>query len=68
MSLIWITCNCAILAHGGKSVLEGPGGRREVSIDDFWLSYMATARQINELAVEVILPPVTEAYIINRNI
>jgi len=29
---------------------------------------MATARQINELAVEVILPPVTEAYIINRNI
>ena len=50
-------CSCAIYALGGALVLHGPGGSREVDIDDFWLSYGVTARQPDELAVELILPP-----------
>jgi len=49
-------CCCAALAHGGKIVLEGSSGRREVDIDEFWKDYMITARQEDELAVEVRLP------------
>ena len=50
-------CSCAIYAIGGVVVLHGPAGRREVDIDDFWLSYGVTARRPDELAVELILPP-----------
>jgi len=46
----------ARVATGARLVLEGPGGRREVDIDDFWLSYGKTARRPNELAVELRLP------------
>ena len=53
-------CSCAILAHGGKVLLENPSGRREVDIDDFWIEYMVTARQPDEIAVEVRLPLVGE--------
>lgn len=49
-------CCCAVLAHGGSIVLEGPGGRREVDIDDFWVDYRMTARKPDELAVELRLP------------
>ncbi len=49
-------CCCAVLALGGSVVLEGPGGRREVDIDDFWLDYRKTARKPDELAVELKLP------------
>ncbi|SIQ03361.1 carbon-monoxide dehydrogenase medium subunit [Aromatoleum tolulyticum] len=50
-------CSCAIYAIGGVVVLQGSSGRREVDIDDFWLSYGVTARRPDELAVELILPP-----------
>jgi len=50
-------CCCAILATGGSVVLEGPKGKREVSIDDFFLKYKETARKSDELAIEVKLPP-----------
>jgi carbon-monoxide dehydrogenase medium subunit len=50
-------CCCAILAHGGCVVLEGPSGRRDIDIDTFWKDYRVTARRENELAVEVRLPP-----------
>lgn len=50
-------CSCAIYAIGGVVVLHGASGRREVDIDDFWLSYGVTARLPDELAVELILPP-----------
>jgi len=53
-------CSCAILALGGTVVLEGPIGRRDVDIDDFWTGYRLTARQSNEIAVEVKLPPIPE--------
>ena len=51
-------CICAILAIGGKVVLRGPKGKREVSIDDFYLKYRETACKNDELAVEIKLPPV----------
>lgn len=50
-------CSCAILALGGTLVLESRSGRREVGIDDFWLSYGVTARRPDEIAVELRLPP-----------
>lgn len=49
-------CCCAVLALGGSVVLEGPDGRREVDIDDFWVDYRMTARKPEELAVELKLP------------
>jgi len=49
-------CCCAVLAYGGSVVLQGPGGKREVPIDDFWVDYRITARESNEVAVELKLP------------
>ena len=50
-------CSCAVLALGGHLILEGPEGRRQVDIDDFWLDYKKTARQPDELAVALVIPP-----------
>lgn len=50
-------CCCAILAHGGCMVLEGPSGQREVDLDTFWKNYRVTARRENEFAVEMRLFP-----------
>lgn len=49
-------CCCAALAIGGSVVLQGPGGTREVDLDQFWLDYRKTARKPDELAVEVKFP------------
>lgn len=49
-------CCCAMLATGGSVVLQGPKGKREVSIDKFFVSYRVTARKADELAIEVKLP------------
>ncbi|MBI2314347.1 MAG: FAD binding domain-containing protein [Betaproteobacteria bacterium] len=51
-------CSCAIYAIGGKLLLQSKTGRREVDVDDLWLSYGVTARMANELAVELLLPAV----------
>lgn len=51
-------CSCAIYAIGGKLVLRSKTGKREVDVDDLWLSYGVTARMADELAVELLLPPV----------
>ena len=50
-------CSCAVLALGGTLVFAGPGGQREVDIDQLWLAYNVTARRPDELAVELRLPP-----------
>jgi carbon-monoxide dehydrogenase medium subunit len=50
-------CCCAALAYGGRLVLEGPQGRREVDLDDFWIDYRVTARREDEIALELRLPP-----------
>ncbi len=49
-------CCCAVLAYGGRVLLRGPAGTREVSIDDFWIDYRVTAREPSELAVELRIP------------
>ena len=49
-------CSCAIYALGGNIVLQGAKGQREVSVDDFWLSYNVTARKAGELAIELKIP------------
>lgn len=49
-------CACALLALGAKIVFEGPAGKREVSIDDFFIDYKKTARKVDELAVEIKIP------------
>ncbi len=49
-------CACALLALGAKIVFEGPRGKREVSIDDFFIDYKVTARKADELAVEIKVP------------
>lgn len=54
-------CCCAVLAIGGKLVLRGPKGKREVSIDDFFIKYKETARKPDEIAVELKLPPMASS-------
>ncbi len=49
-------CACALLAIGAKIVFEGPRGKRDVSIDDFFIDYKKTARKVDELAVEIKVP------------
>src|SRR3712207_6962737 len=43
----------ALLALGGTVVTQGPGGRREIRITEFWLGFFETALQPDELIVEV---------------
>ncbi len=54
-------CCCAMLALGGSVVLESTSGRREVSIDDFFIDYGKIERREDEIAVELKLPPVEDA-------
>jgi len=49
-------CCVAVLALGGKVVLQGAAGKREVDIDNFWTGYRQTARQPFEFAVEFKIP------------
>ncbi|SDC15053.1 carbon-monoxide dehydrogenase medium subunit [Geodermatophilus telluris] len=46
----------ALLALGGTVVVQGPGGRREIPITEFWLGFFETALQPDELIVEVRVP------------
>lgn len=41
---------------GGKMVVEGPSGRREIAADDFFRFHLTTSRQHDELAVEARFP------------
>lgn len=52
-------CSCAVLALGGQVVLQSRAGQRIVDIDDFWISYDVTAREDNELAIEIRIPETT---------
>ncbi len=49
-------CACALLALGAKIIYEGPKGKREASIDDFFLDYKKTDRKVDEIAVEIKVP------------
>ena len=46
----------ALLALGGTVVVQGPGGRREVPITEFWTGFFETALTADELVVEVRVP------------
>ena len=46
----------ALMALRATVVVEGPGGRREISIDDFYRGRMETALSPDELVVEVRVP------------
>ncbi|MBO4255947.1 FAD binding domain-containing protein [Streptomyces griseorubiginosus] len=45
-----------ILALGGELVAQGPRGRRTIAADDFFVDYLQSALEPDELLVEVRLP------------
>lgn len=47
----------AVTALGGRLRLRGPAGERVVSADDFFVTYLTTALEPDELLVAVELPP-----------
>jgi carbon-monoxide dehydrogenase medium subunit len=49
-------CSAAVSALGGTLVMASAQGKREVDIDDLWVSYGTTARADDELAVELQIP------------
>jgi len=48
----------ALLALGGTVVLQGPGGRREVPVTEFWTGFFETAMSPDEMVVELRVPRV----------
>ena len=46
----------ALLALGGTVVVQGPGGRREVPITEFWTGFFERALSPDEMVVEVRVP------------
>jgi len=50
-------CSLALYALGGDLRLKNTTGERDVSLDDFWISYGVTARQNDELAISLLVPP-----------
>jgi CO/xanthine dehydrogenase FAD-binding subunit/aerobic-type carbon monoxide dehydrogenase small subunit (CoxS/CutS family) len=46
----------ALVALGGAVVVEGPGGRREISADELFAGFLATTLDPGELVVEVRFP------------
>ncbi len=46
----------ALLALGGTVVVQGPSGRRDIPITEFWLGFFETALAEDELIVEVRVP------------
>ncbi|MBB3677911.1 FAD binding domain-containing protein [Modestobacter versicolor] len=46
----------ALLALGGTVVVQGPAGRREIPVTEFWLGFFETALSPDELVVEIRVP------------
>jgi aerobic carbon-monoxide dehydrogenase medium subunit len=46
----------ALLALGGTVVVQGPSGRRDIPITEFWLGFFETALAEDELVVEIRVP------------
>ena len=46
----------ALLALGGTVVVQGPSGRRDIPITEFWLGFFETALAEDELIVEIRVP------------
>jgi xanthine dehydrogenase small subunit len=45
-----------LMAYGAKVVLKRPNGKRDVSLDDYFLGYRKTARAANELITAIVIP------------
>lgn len=45
-----------MLAYGATMVAQGPGGRREIAVDDFFVGLFENAMKPNEILVEVRIP------------
>lgn len=52
-------CSAAVSVLGGTLVMASAQGRRDLHVDDVWVSYGVTARADTELAVELRLPAPT---------
>jgi carbon-monoxide dehydrogenase medium subunit len=48
---------CALLAAGADVLIAGPGGTRTVPIDEFFVDYLMTVLEPNEIVVSVAIPP-----------
>ena len=46
----------ALLALGGTVVVQGPSGRRDIPITEFWLGFFETALAEDELILEIRVP------------
>jgi carbon-monoxide dehydrogenase medium subunit len=46
----------ALLALGGTVVVQGPNGRRDIPITEFWLGFFETALAEDELIIEIRVP------------
>ena len=46
----------ALLALGGTVVVQGPNGRRDIPITEFWLGFFETALAEDELILEIRVP------------
>ncbi len=46
----------ALMVLGTSIVLQGPNGRRELSLEDFYLDYMSTALRQDEVLVSISIP------------
>lgn len=46
----------ALVALGATVVVDGPGGRRGISVDDLYLGFLETSLRPDELVVEVRIP------------
>jgi carbon-monoxide dehydrogenase medium subunit len=51
----------AVLALGGTLVVQGPSGRREIAVGDFFRGFLETALAADEMLVEIRVPAVPGA-------
>lgn len=51
-----------VLALGGRLVVRGPNGLREIGVDDFFLGFLETAIEPDEVLTEIRLPASTEGF------
>lgn len=47
---------CAVLVTGGRIIVQGPRGRRSIEAQDFFLTYLTTAAEPDEVVTEVRIP------------
>ncbi|MDH3600508.1 MAG: xanthine dehydrogenase family protein subunit M [Candidatus Tectomicrobia bacterium] len=46
-----------LLTYGGSVIVQGPGGRRQIPAEDFFVTYLTTALEPSDIVVEVQFAP-----------